>query len=239
MATPDISVICVTKRIGWSPIMRDDVFRQTFKNFDVIVADENYCINCDERNFYGPFDMFQPRPKRDIDVWNLNKAYNDCLDRARGELLVFLQDFIWIPDNGLQKFWEMYQKHPNALIAGVGHKAERGLEGISERDLRMDGSGERVKYTEWELNWAACPKKIMPRFNEEMDRWYGGENQYVAKKAMHLGAECLIDRTNVCIGYSQKECGGRPENWEPMHCNKEGRLASFLELLERTLPPIR
>lgn len=234
MATPKISVICVTKRTPEAlEILSDDLNRQTFRDFESIVADENWY------DFNPSFDThFSPRRKLDIDVWNINKAYNDCLDQATGELLVFLQDFIWIPSDGLQKFWDFYQEHSNALIAGVGHKAEHGIQGISEFDRRTS-SNDPITYTGWELNWAACPRKIMPRFNEQMDRYYGGENQYVAKYAMHMGAECLIDRTNQCIGYSQKECGGRPENWEPMHANKEGRLAAFLEHLERTLPPLR
>ena len=74
----------------------------------------------------------------------------------------------------------------------------------------------------------------MPRFNEKMDAYYGGENLYVSHKAVLLGAETAIDRDNVCIAYSQEECGGRPENWEEMHCNKHGRLAAFIKYLDLT-----
>ena len=230
---PKISVIVVTNRNGYRNILLDDMLRQTFRDFEVIVADDFGFTTIP-----SPFKEFIPRQKNESDVWNLNKAYNDCLDRAKGELLVFLQDFIWIPDDGLQRFWDDYQKYPNAFITGVGHKAQNGLEGISEIDHRMiDGGGLRLCdhfQTPWELNWSCAPRALMPRFNEKMDMFYGGENLYISHAAVLKGAQIAIDHDNVCIGYSQAECGGRPENWEEMHCNKHGRLAAFIKYLDLT-----
>jgi len=217
---PKISVICVTNRQGWSAIFQENLERQTFRDFEVIVAAD---VPAEQA-----LGSFVPRKKEDGDAWNLNRAYNDCLDRAQGELLVFLQDFIWIPANGLERFWEIYQLFPEKLITGVGHKAQDGLEGISEVDNRVFGEDELAagSFSHWELNWAACPRALMPRFNEKMDKFYGGENQYIAKKS---GLGIIIDRQNQCIGFSQEECGGRPENWETQHSNKGNRLTSFLE----------
>ncbi|MDE2098566.1 MAG: glycosyltransferase [Patescibacteria group bacterium] len=230
---PKISLICVTNRKHFEDVLFDDVARQTFQDFEVIIADDN-CESNEPTHLW-----FKPRQKNEGDVWNLNKAYNDCLDRATGELLVFLQDFIWIPDEGLKKFWDAYQKHPNALVTGVGHKALNGLEGVSEPDRRMESPKQGLDYCDpmivpWELNWASCPRKIMPRFNEEMDRFYGGENLWIQKAAILRGADMMIDRSNRCIGYSQEFCGGRPDNWEEMHSNKNGRLAAFLKYLDLT-----
>src|ERR1035437_8527622 len=41
---------------------------------------------------------------------DLNAAYNRMLRRAKGELIVSLQDFIKAPPQYLQKFWDAYQK---------------------------------------------------------------------------------------------------------------------------------
>jgi hypothetical protein len=206
--------------------------RQIFRDFEVIVAADKPA----ELIAYDQWYTFTPRQKSPNDVWNINKAYNDCLDRAEGELLVFLQDFIWIPDDGLLRFWEAYEKYPTALVSGVGHKAAHGHEGISEEDRRMYGPPGLTlcDYMQiaWELNWASCPRAIMPRFEERMDAYYGGENLYIQRKAVLNGALMAIDRSNRCIAYSQEECGGRPDNWEEMHCNKEGRLAAFLHSLD-------
>ncbi len=222
---PKISVIFITKRNGWFDILKDDMERQTFKDFEVIVANDSD----DWRDMPG-WDVFKPRQKKEGDRLNVCKAYNDCLDKAKGELLVFLQDFIWIPSNGLQRFWDSYQLFPNAMITGVGHKAKNGLEGISETDFRVFGDEEyaKVNYSYWESNWASCPRNFMPRYNEDMDKFYGGDNQYVSYKAEQNGHPTIIDRRNVCIGYSQEHCGGRPEDWETWHVNKRERLQKFL-----------
>lgn len=226
---PKISVIFVTNRKGWENILHFNLFRQTFRDFEIIVADE-YAL--DATIMFGDHH-FKPREKLKGDVWNINKAYNDAIYRATGELLVFLQDYIWIPDDGLERFWNLHEKYPVSFLAGVGHKAAFLLHGISEVDPKTEGSKlpEEVNHTYFELNWGAAPRDIMPLFNEEMDKYYGGENQYVARKAILAGASVIIDRQNVCIGYSQASCGGRPDNWEIMHANKEGRLAGFLSQL--------
>lgn len=231
MEPPKISVIFVTNRKGYGEILDDNIARQTFRDFEVIIADDNY------ENKYGiTSKRFKPRQKNEGDAWNLNKAYNDAIAKAQGELLVFLQDFIWIPDDGLQKFWDIYQKYPTAWVTGVGNKAEHGLEGISEPDRRMEGPQgvHMIDHWQvpWEMNWASAPRKDFPKFDERMDAFYGGENLYISHKAALEGAMFFIDRTNQCIGYSQAECGGRPANWEELHCNKNGRLAAFIKSLD-------
>lgn len=221
-ANKKISVIFVTNRKGYEEILTDNLDRQTFRDFEVIVADENV------EPYMASHYYFKPRQKAEGDVWNINKAYNDAIDRAEGELLVFLQDFIWIPANGLQRFWDLHLIYPDALITGVGHKAVKGLDGISEPDERVFALREVSpgNASHWELNWSACPREAMPRFHEGMDKYYGGENQYIAKKA---GRQIWIDRLNQCIGYNQDECGGRPADWEEMHINKKARWKEFVE----------
>jgi len=62
-----ISVICVTNRKGASKYLKEQLDKQTFKDFEVIIANDS-----------GE-EGFIPRGKKERDVWNLNKAYNDCL----------------------------------------------------------------------------------------------------------------------------------------------------------------
>lgn len=212
-----ISVICVTNRPGAAKFLMEQLDKQTFpvEDYEVIIADDSHQTDyISER-----IKWFTPRQKNEGDVWNINKAYNDCLDKVSGELIVFLQDFIWIPANGLQRFWDDYKLHPDALVTGVGHKAKTKLKGISEVDDRVFGTPglHPANFTFYELNWASCPTKIAPRFDEDMDTHYGGENQLFAAKSK---ADVYIDRSNVCVGYSQEDCGGRPESWEKNHVNK-------------------
>lgn len=207
----------VTNRPEAYRFLAKQLDKQTFppEDYEVIVADDLRPADYDD----GRVKWFKPRQKNEGEVWNLNKAYNDCLDKVTGELIVFIQDFIWIPANGLQRFWDDYQVYPDALITGVGHKAQEGIEGISEVDNRVFGEPglHTGNYSHYELNWASCPSKLAPRFDEDMDKQYGGENQVFAVKA---DRDIYIDRSNVCIGYSQEFCGGRPADWEPKHVNK-------------------
>lgn len=224
-----ISIIFVTNREGALEVLHENLKRQTHKDFEVIVADELYGQRTYPANTYR-VKHFLPRPKESGDVWNLNKAYNDALSKVEGELVVFLQDFIWIPSNGLERFWEIFELYPDDLVTGVGHKALHGLEGISETDERVFGEPGLSPGNEshFEFNYASCPTSKLVPLDEDMDQYYGGENQVFALKTK---ARIWIDRSNRCIGYSQEECGGRPEDWEEKHSNK-GPLLNKLKQYE-------
>jgi glycosyltransferase involved in cell wall biosynthesis len=217
---PKISVVCVTNREGAVPFLVAQLQKQTFQDFEVIIADD-LCENklIDETFFQiptTPYQHFKPRQKNEGDAWNLNKAHNDCLEKVNGELIVFLQDFIWIPANGLQRFWDMYQILPEALVTGVGHKYREDLKTIVETDERVFGERGMVEsdWTYYELNWASCPKERAPQFDEDMDTHYGGENQIFALKS---GLDVWIDRNNECKGIAHTD---RRSNWEEKHANK-------------------
>lgn len=212
-----ISVIGCTNRKGALKYYQEQLEKQTFKDFEFVCANDS-----------GEKGGFVPRGKNDGDVWNINKAYNDCLNRASGELLVFLQDFIWIPANGLQRFWDVYQIYGDIMITGCGHKYESDLKTVVEFDDRVIGErmALEVNFTQFELNWSACPNSKMPKFDEEMDKQYGGENAYVAFASK---IPVFLDRTNECKGLSQEICGGRPSNWEENHINKTNKIQKWME----------
>src|SRR5258708_42189 len=109
-----ISIVCVTNKQGAVEFLKKQLDKQIFKDFEVIIADDGLNSKLYEKQFV-------PRPKEKEDVWNINKAYNDCFKKVSGELVIFLQDFIWIPANGLARFWQLYNLFPNDLITGCGH----------------------------------------------------------------------------------------------------------------------
>ncbi len=214
-----ISIVCVTNRKDSIPFLMEQLNKQTFQDFEVIIADD-----ANQERHPGVFH-FKPRQKNEGDVWNLNKAYNDALNLVTGELTVFLQDFIWIPANGLERFWEVYQTFPNDLVTGVGHKYLEDLTTLVESDSRA--MGEKTIYesnpTFYELNWSSCPTKHLVEFDEEMDKNYGGENIIFAVKTKQ---KVWIDRFNECKGIVHTD---RPSDWEEKHSNK----GSFLKILDK------
>jgi hypothetical protein len=196
---------------------KEQLDKQTFKDFEFICANDS-----------GEDGGFIPRQKDGGDCWNLNKAYNDAIKQAKGELLVFIQDFIWIPANSLQRFWDVYSIYGKILVTGCGHKYEKDLKTIDEFDDRTIGKKrvEEVNFTQWELNYSSCPRDYMPEFDEEMDKQFGGENAYISYKAK---LPVYLDRLNECKGLSQEICGGRPENWEKFHINKTNKIQQWIK----------
>lgn len=218
-----ISVVMVTNRAGAPEYLMHQLEKQTFKDFEVIIAD-------DLTDKTG--NHFKPRQKEPGEVWNLNKAYNDALSKVSGELIVFIQDYIWLKANALQRFWDVYQMYPNALVTGCGHKAATPdtlpidpaemPKGISEFDDRCFGVQGVVPsdWTFYELNYASCPTSCLVSFEEDMDKHYGGENQVFALKAsIERNADVLLDRANQCIGLNQS-IWPRQKDWEENHANK-------------------
>lgn len=244
-----ISLIFVTNRSGAIEVLKENLDRQTFRKFEVIIADDLFHERKEEtKELLKDYEFlhFFPRQKEEGEAWNLNKAYNDALNAARQELVVCLQDYIWIPANGLERFIDVNKVHPDSMITGVGHKAEKPDElpvdpkekmaGLSEIDDRVNGERgvHESDWTYYELNWASCPRSLFPSFEEDMDKYYGGENQIVALKFSLKGGKVYIDRSNECVGYNQA-LFGRPDDWEEKHHNKDNRLNKKIQSLTQAL----
>ena len=58
------------------------------------------------------------------DKHDLNQAWNRMLKRAKGELIVFYQDYIKIEPDGLQKFWDAYQANPKTMFTAPVGKSQ-------------------------------------------------------------------------------------------------------------------
>lgn len=246
IAKPKISVIYVTARPGGLDILRDNLKKQTFRNFELIVVDKIAPERSGEGAFYlgelcKEVHYFGEPPMKDTDVWALNKAYNEAFRHCNGELIVSIQDYIWIPADGLQKFWNRYQE-TKGWISGVGHKALSPIptpidiirtfdvvvvpEGVSESDTRIDGKKDFVEmnYSFFELNYSAFPLKDIKKLggmDERYDQGYSCDNVNLALRAHLHGAKFYMDKDNECIGYNQEAVFPRPKDWEERH-NKIG-----------------
>ena len=239
---PKISVVYVTARRGGLDILRDNLKKQIFRNFELIVVDALAKERIGEATFFlgeicKPVHYFGEPPKEDGDVWALNKAYNEAFRHCSGELVVSIQDYIWIPADGLQKFWDRYQETKD-WVSGVGHKAVLPIlnpidnlrtfeslikpEGISEMDTRIDGDTSFVEtnYSFFELNYAALPLndvKAIGGMDERYDKGYSCDNVNLALRAFLHGAKFYLDKSNECIGYNQGATFPRPKDWEQRH----------------------
>lgn len=199
---PLVSIVCITIRPGIFRILRETVEQQTYKNIELIVVDGRYEERKDEvaeymKDFEFPF-IHLPDPLRDKEKYHYGLHHADmaALSAVRGELTVFLQDFILMPSDGVEKYVELYKVYPDKLLTGVdtrnrieisknvstklGKSLPRSID-IAEGDDYKVGVEEfrspRVRIGrakresgdpfEWELNWAAAPTKIL----REMGGW--------------------------------------------------------------------
>lgn len=240
ITNPKVSVITPTIRVGWWRVMAENLSKQTYKNFEWIVVDdykedrtkiaEKYAnkynltiryLRGDKTSKESP--PFYPRR------CGLVRANNIGWQNAKGELLIWLQDFILMPTNGIEQLVDVYRHNSDALIAptdiyydcikpdtsnkedwwpvktGWGHFhsiiTEENWRNIRNQHL---GMRETENPFDLETNYCAIPKKILEELNgfwEFFDDGLGYDNTEVAYRAMKSGYRVIIDDTNVakCI----------------------------------------
>jgi hypothetical protein len=140
---------------------------------------------------------------------------NTALDEAKGELVVFLQDWIRIMPTGLINFWEAYQKDKTkCFTAPVGKiQDERRimttkLDG-DNKDIKWDWRpfwpDEKTDFHRWEIDWGCAPRKLLLEaegFDEIYDeRGFGWENVDTAYKMHKLGATFGCLNKNIAVAW--------------------------------------
>lgn len=155
--------------------------------------------------------------------YDLNRAQNRMLRRAKGELIVFLQDFIQIPNNGLESFWNAYQSDKNTFFTAPVGKT------LDYKDISWDwrtSPGASMDWTMWEIDWAAAPLKAIRQIGG-FDEWLDGktwtfDNVNVGCRADMAGFKFKNLMENKAIAYNHDAVMPHPfrSNWHPEHHNE-------------------
>lgn len=124
---------------------------------------------------------------------DLNKAFNRCLRRAKGEIIVFLQDYIKIQPDALQRIVDTYTG--KFATYPVGKTDKEDYSGNPKWDWRKTRQGE-VSWNYWEIDFGSCPRKELIEiggFDEELDRYWSCDNINVGCRADLAGHkfECV------------------------------------------------
>lgn len=221
-----VSVIFCTARHGGLDILVESMKGQTYgmENIEVIVVDElrrNHHLSCPDK-----YTIVEPPPKKDGMFWNLSASLNAGVRAASGELIVLLQDYIWVPPAGIQKFVERSLQEPRSIITGVGHQYSlpshvdypSGLfscwstfPGPPSGELTFsDPRSSRPGFylcipVEWEANWGAFPRQAwidIGGFDEEFDAGWGYDNVNFSERCQMAGYHIFIDTYNEVLCYS-------------------------------------
>jgi len=166
-------------------------------------------------------------------LWSLNRVMNKMLKEAKGEIIVSLQDWIWVPPDGLQKFVDafadLHSQGIEAIVSGVGDQYEKMGKFKPEVKIWSDprknlnnGSFYEVFPNDIEWNYCAVSRKAIfdiGGFDEEMDfRCRGVDAIQVMERLDAVGYKSYIDQANesYTIRHGREDYGGE-EEWNKTH----------------------
>jgi glycosyltransferase involved in cell wall biosynthesis len=207
---PKISVITPSIRPNGLEITQQCLKEQTFQDFEWLV---------------------------DIGLGNrhdLNQAFNRCLKRAKGDIVVFLQDYIKIEPDALQRVVDTYSGKFATYPVGKTDKLD--YSGNIKWDWRKHKQGE-VPWNYWEIDFGSAPLQALVDiggFDEELDKFWSCDNINVGCRADLAGHkfECV----NIpAIAYDHDAFIEHPfrKNYNPEFSNE--RLEQFRHGLKLTL----
>lgn len=232
-----ISVITPTIRKDGLAIVRKALKAQSFTDFEWLIGSK-----------------FDPEIEEAIWVkddfeegyWSLNRIYNKLFEDAKGELIVSLQDWIYVKQDGLEKFWNNYEAtNKTAIISGVGDQYESidkwGKPQIKiwsdPRKTDKNGSFYECYPNDAEWNWCAIPKRAIldaGGMDEGLDfLGYGGDQLQLCARIDELGYKFYLDQTNesFTIRHDRSDFGGQ-EEWDANHVLFNGKYDDRIKQLK-------
>lgn len=135
---------------------------------------------------------------------DLNSSYNKALRRAKGELIVSLQDFIKVTPDYLQKFWDAYQEDKRTFFtAPVGKTKNEDYSGPYAWDWRAYKDA-KCTWRTWEIDSGAASLaalKDVGGFDEELDQYWSCDNLSVGFRAELAGYKFKHIFDNPAVAY--------------------------------------
>ena len=165
---------------------------------------------------------------------DLNKAFNRCLRRAKGEIVVFLQDYIKIEPNALQLITETF--NGTFTTYPVGKTNQLDFSGDIKWDWRKNSIGE-IGWNYWEIDFGACSLeqiKAIGGFDEELDKYWSCDNVNVGCRANIAGYKfSCVDIPAIAYNHDAFIAHPFRKNYHPSFNNE--RMESFRHGLKLTL----
>lgn len=224
----EVKITCYTPTVrkGFWNIMAKNLAEQTYKNFEWLIIDD---IGYDRSNiakeyakkYHIDIKYYHGKERKVKRTYGLVNANNTALEKATGDLLVFLQDFILIPHDGLEQLATLHRKNPDSLLAPcdiyVAPKIKPNTESedwfhgetdvigdFIRKNVRICNKGLRNSTNpyDFEQNYGAIPiktAKALGGWYEFHDEGLGYDNTCIALRALLKGYKILVDETNVAV----------------------------------------
>lgn len=180
------------------------------------------------QTFIGKFDlpiriMSEPE-KKEGDVYTLNKALNEAVRTTAGDVIVEIQDYIWIPPDAIERLVALYEKMGDAWqITGVGDQY-KGIDKYG-RPTGAVWTDPRKKYPHKtgetypeaiEENFCLYTRKALydvGGWDEELDKGFAMNNTSVVERMADLGYRFYLDQSLEIRGLQH----GRLDDWDKNH----------------------
>lgn len=221
---PKVSVIYPTARYGGLDILHESMKHQTFRDFEVLVVDE---LHREEVILDLGYKYVEPPITRPGMWWNLDASLNKAIRQAKGDLIVQLNDYVYVPQDGIQKFVDRHMQEPQGLISGVSDQFKsppiddpHGLYSVwsswpgvpsGEKvfsDPRKESNNKGFYLTIpllWEGNWGIYSKQAwrdIGGYDEYQDHFWGYDNVSFAERAQFAGYHTFLDTENEVFCWS-------------------------------------
>lgn len=264
-----VTLYTPTIRDGFWNVMASNIASQTHTDLEWIIVDAQ--IESREHIAKKYADLYsldikyihQPKSKRTYSLCNAN---NLAINQARGELFVFLQDFVLLPPTALEELLNVSRKHPGDFIAPVDNyfapkvKPDTtnkedwfngSLDVIGEfmrKNIRVQNKGirEATQLTDFEQNYGAVPLATLKHLNgywEFYDEALGWDDTEIIYRAKQLGYGLWIDDTNQCVCIDHWGTLGKDEGGTSVNRTRRMNDPRFLWMVDQMdkgkLPTIR
>lgn len=222
----EVSVITPTIRKEGLDLVKKALDGQDYNDFEWLIG--------------SPFDPEIPGAKWVKDefgggFWSLNRIYNKLFKEAQGNIIVTLQDFIWIPPDGIEKFVDninmvggihtgVGDQYSSIDKYGIPHK--KVWEDPRRTNFRVSMSPTFFNNCEW--NWAAFEREkifLIGGMDEQLDfLGFGGDQFQVCDRWHDVGETFYIDYSNesYTLRHDRSSLGGE-KYWDDNHVLLNGK----------------
>lgn len=252
-----VSLVYCTARHGGLDILDRSVEDQTHTLHEVIVVDELRRKEVVEHKL--GFRYVEPPAKKPEMFWNLSASLNAACKAATGDLIVLLQDYIYVPPFGIERYVKRFEQEPKSIITGVGH--QYALPGhIDDRlggysiwnwwpgvprgqktfiDPRAEKNGFYLTIpVEWEANWGAFPRQAwldVGGFDEGFDAGWGYDNVNFAERCQMADYHIWLDTENEVLCYDHIRIFGEQKRRAEAPNNQRLWASRYSELSQRIM----
>ncbi len=107
---PKFSIVYLTYRPGGMDMLADGLAHQTFQDYELIMVDERADLHEARKRYLLDHNVnltaiSQSKKKSFPDIaFNLINAYNTGVLLSKGEYVIILNDFTWLPPDALERF---------------------------------------------------------------------------------------------------------------------------------------